>query len=320
MDIQEMLVVMPTRQKHREALQNAAPGARLTRRKPEELTKEDVETADVIIGNLPPAFLPYMQKARLLQLNTAGVAAPYLALKDREDAPILCCASGAYGPAVSEHMLAMLMCLMKRLHQYRDDQHLALWQDRGSVSSLASKQVLMVGLGDIGLHFARLCHLLGATVTGIRRRAQTPPYGVKAVHPLSALDSLLPEADVVALALPDTKETARVMNAHRIVLMKEGSYLINVGRGSALDQEALLHALQSGQLAGAALDVTEPEPLPKEHPLWQQQNLLLTPHISGYYHLPLTHDLVVDIACRNIKALPDGPFIAQVDYKTGYAK
>lgn len=318
MAINNILIVMPAYKEHEQQLQAAAPGAKISKVKPENLTAELVEEADVIVGSLPSAFLPHMKKTKLLQLNFAGVAPPYLALKDSHPDTVLCCASGAYGPAISEHMVAMLLSLMKRLHQYRDDQHQAAWIDRGAVRSIRGAKVLVLGLGDIGLHFARLCAGFGAEVIGIKRRAGTPPEGVSRVATMAELDSLLPWADVVALSLPGTPDTIHLMDKRRLALIKAGSFLLNVGRGSAIDQEALLNALRSGYLAGAGIDVTDPEPLPKDHPLWQETNLVLTPHVSGLYHLRLTLDLIIDIACRNIKALPDGPFISRVDYQAGY--
>ncbi|MHC1787062.1 MAG: D-2-hydroxyacid dehydrogenase [Christensenellales bacterium] len=318
MDINSVWVVMPATAEHLAALQEAAPGARIIRRRPGELEAGDLAEADIIVGNPPIAMLPQLKRARLIQLNTAGVAVPYLALEHSAPDTVLCCASGAYGPAISEHMMALLLGLMKRLHQYRDDQHQTLWQDRGQVRCLRGAKVLMLGLGDIGSHFASLCAAFGAEVVGVRRRGGEPPQGVSRVATLDHLDSLLPWADVVALALPETAGTRGLLNRRTIALMKPGAFVLNVGRGSAIDQAALAEALHAGHLAGAGLDVTDPEPLPAADPLWQAPNLLLTPHISGLYHLKVTHDLVIDIACRNIRALPDGPFVSRVDYASGY--
>lgn len=319
MDINNILVIMRADEGQLDRLQAAAPGARVIRQSVKTLTPEQVAQADVVVGNLPESFLPHLNRAKLLQLNTAGVAGHYLALGGQRPDLVLCCASGAYGVAISEHMLGALLMLMKRLHQYRDDQHQALWADRGDVAGLRGAQVLSVGMGDIGTQFARLCACFGAQVTGIRRRPADPPEGVQRIATMDELDDLLPRADVVALSLPETPDTIGLMDERRFNLMKQGSYLLNVGRGSAVDQPALLSALRSGRLAGASIDVTVPEPLPQDDPLWQEPNLLITPHISGQYHLRLTHDNIVDIAAHNIRVLQGGgDYRARVDVKAGY--
>lgn len=318
MSKRSMLVMMATHPEHVAQLQEAAPDALITRVRPKDVTIEQLENADLIVGNPPTDKVAHIKKAKLVQLNSSGVAPAYLALKDTAPDTVLCSASGAYGTAISEHMVGALLGLMKRLFQYRDDQHQAAWIDRGEVRGLKGAKVLMLGLGDIGEHFARLCLAFGAQVVGVRRRPSAPPEGVSQVVTMDELDQWLPWADVVALALPDTPATRHVINERTLGLMKPGGFLLNVGRGSAIDQDALLQALQSGQLAGASIDVTEPEPLPKDHPLWQAPNLLLTPHISGQYHLRLTHDQVIGMACHNIKALPNGPFVAKVDFEAGY--
>lgn len=318
MRIRKVLVLIPMEPEHLALLKAAAPEAEIIRARVKELTPEQVAQADVILGNLPQRFFPHMQQARLMQLGSAGVGEDYLQLQHSHPELVLCCASGAYGVAISEHMLGALLMLMKRLHQYRDQQHKRAWESMGKVRSPRGMKVLALGMGDIGTRFAQLMAQLGAEVKGIRRRPAEPPEGVQEVAGMDRLDELLPWADVVAMSLPDTPDTRRVMDAARFGLMKEGSYLLNVGRGSAVDQEALLEALKSGRLAGASIDVTEPEPLPADHPLWAQENLLITPHISGQFHLKRTQDTIFEIAAHNMQALPDGPFRSRVDYQAGY--
>ncbi|NLZ88512.1 MAG: D-2-hydroxyacid dehydrogenase [Clostridiales bacterium] len=317
-DVKNVLVLVPADDAHLEQLKDAAPGAAIRLMAHQPPTAEDLAGADVVVGNLSTDQMAHLKAPKLLQLNSSGVPESYLKLKQRLVDTVLCSASGAYGLAISEHMLAMLLSLMKRLHTYRDDQRHARWVDRGQVRSLAEARVLVVGMGDIGLHFAMLCTAMGATVRGVKRRMSAPPKGVEAVYTQQSLDGLLPWADVVALSLPDTPDTRQLMDARRFGLMKKGSYLLNVGRGSAIDQDALLNAVRKGVVAGAGLDVTTPEPLPADNPLWQEEDILITPHISGGYHLKKTLDNIIDIACHNIQALPGGPFIAEVDLETGY--
>ena len=316
--IQDILVLLPMQDHHRDMLLKVAPAARVRRLKPQELTAQDLAQADVIVGNLDAEHLRQVQNAQLLQLNSAGVPTYYLQLAQALPHAVLCCASGAYGEAIAEHALAMLLMLMKRLHQYRDDQKQGAWNDHGMVPTLGGLRVLVVGLGDIGGRFARLCHLLGMTVRGIRRRPSAPPEGVEAVYTQDSLMEQLGWADVVLLSLPDTQDTRALMGREQFQAMKRESYVLNVGRGSAIDQDALLWAVQEGIVAGAGLDVTTPEPLPPESPLWQEPNILITPHVSGGLHAQRTHDNIFEIAAHNIAALPDGPFQSRVDFATGY--
>ena len=129
------------------------------------------------------------------------------------------------------------------------------------------------------------------------------------------------DADIVAACLPGTPETYHVFNEKTFGMMKQGAYFLNVGRGTAVDSYALAEALNSGHLAGASVDVTEPEPLPQDHPLWDAKNFLLTPHISGQYHLKETHERIIGIACENVEAFLSGSQLRNiVDFETGYRR
>jgi len=319
MTINNILVLTRLDDENLNKLQKAAPEAVIVMQKQTELTQAQAEQADVIVGNIDLSYLPHLKQAKLLQLLSSGVPEGYLKLKEEAPGCILCSASGAYGGAISEYMLAGLLMLMKHLQLYRDDMPAGVWKPGEKSDFIKGAKVLSVGMGDIGTSFGRLCSLLGAEVTGIRRRAGNPPPFIHQILGMDSLDSLLPGMDVVALSLPQTPQTVGVMGKQQFELMKEGSYFINVGRGSAVDQEALLWALRSGKLAGALIDVMMPEPLPPDHPLWQEKNLMITPHISGQYYSDHTRHELVDLVCRNIKALKDGgDMTARVDFQTGY--
>lgn len=136
---------------------------------------------------------------------------------------------------------------------------------------------------------------------------------------MDKIDELLPKADVVALSLPNTKETYKMFDAKRIAKMRDKAVLLNVGRGTCIDTEALCDALESGKLMGAGLDVTDPEPLPSDHRLWKIKNAIITPHVSGDYHLKETHNRIVRIAIDNLKAYANGEDMRNlVDFSTGY--
>ncbi|MBR3315357.1 MAG: hypothetical protein IKG18_14610 [Atopobiaceae bacterium] len=168
--------------------------------------------------------------------------------------------------------------------------------------------MFVLGTGDIGSSFARLVCVLGARAWGVRRRVAEPVEPFERLFSFDQLEEVLPQVDVVASVLPSTPETRSLANEAFFAEMQPGSFFVNAGRGDLVDSDALVIALQSGHLAGVALDVTNPEPLPADHPLWRQPNALVTPHISGGWHLQATVDNVVALCRDNLKAyLADQP-------------
>ena len=311
-----ILVSMEITDGHRRFFEQCAPQCewRFSR----SPTDEEIAAAEILVGNLPAARLEQAKRLKLYQLNSAGVG-DALALCAPGRGVRVCKATGSYGLAISEHMFGMLLSLQKRLARYRDQQRDGLWRDLGPVKSVCGSNVLVIGMGDIGGEFARRCKAFGARVTGIRRSAGACPDCCDRVGVQADADRYLPEADIVFLCMPETPATVGFMSRERIFSMKEGAILLNAGRGTAVDTDALTDALRANHLFGAGLDVTCPEPLPAEHPLWQCENALITPHVSGYYHLQQTHDNIVRLACDNIRAYLDGrPLRSEVDYERGY--
>ncbi len=310
-----ILVAMPTYPEHEERLIAAYPNGSFTFLRGKSVEDEQLENAEVIIGSIPVDKLEQCKKLRLLQLSMAGSDA--FAGKMPKGA-LLSNSSGAYGLAISEHMLGMLFMLMKKLHLYRDNQNAGIWRDEGGVTSIEGARVLTIGLGDIGGEFAKRCKLLGAYNIGIRRNPRKIPNYMDEVYSMDSLDNLLPSADIVALALPNSGDSRGLMDEARLRLMHEGAILLNVGRGSAIVTDALVKVLNERRIL-SGLDVTDPEPLPMEHPLWKCPGVIITPHISGYYHLRQTHDRIVEIASRNLENLMSGrPILNLVDSDTGY--
>ncbi len=331
-----ILSVIPLEQKHKKLLEGAAPGGEFRFRAPEgetldprlpfsdlihrpALTQADLEWADVLLGNVSPQVLSGMDLL-WVQTGSAGVE-PYLRPGVLKEHTLLTNATGAYGLAIAEHMLGMLLELMKKLQLYRDAQQKASWCSQGAVASLYGSTVLVLGLGDIGGEFGWRCKALGAKVFGVRRANREKPDYADQIFLLEDLDELLPQADVVAVTLPGTEATKGLLGRERIARMKDGAVLLNVGRGSIVDTEALCDALESGKLSGAGLDVTDPEPLPPEHRLWRIPTAVITPHVSGFYHLKETHERIVQIFAENLKRFFAGePLKNQIDFSTGYRK
>ena len=192
----------------------------------------------------------------------------------------------------------------------------------------AKKPLILAGGGiniahanDKLLQFAEKMHALGSEVIGVRKHKAARPDYIKEVCQQEDLDRLLPKADIVACCMPGTGETAGMFDLERMKKMKPGAILINVGRGSLIPGEALKKMLVEGHLGGAILDVTEEEPLPADSPLWDLPNLLITPHVSGNYHMRQILDTVVKIAGENLEAFLDGKeLVNEVDLCTGYRK
>lgn len=284
---------------------------------PEELTEERISDVEVILGNVPPELLSYAKKLKWLQLNNAGTEG-YCDGALPEDV-ILTNATGAYGLAISEHMVGMLFELQKKLNLYSRNQRDHIWKSEGHVRVIERSRVLVLGLGDIGTAFAQKMKGLGCRTVGIKRREARKPEGVDDLYTIERLEQQLPRADIVALCLPGNKSTRHMLNEERISMLKKSAVVLNVGRGITVDTQALTKALQEGRIAGAALDVTDPEPLPPEHPLWDMDNVILTPHVSGGYTLPETLEKILDICIANLECyLVKRPMRNIIDRKTGY--
>ena len=275
-----------------------------------------LENANIVIGNPPPDLVASMNSLEFLQLRSAGADAYISRL--RPDV-LLANVSGAYGQAVSEHMVAMALSIFKKLPMYYDNQLRRQWRDMGQVRPIEGASVLVVGAGDIGSSFARKMRALGCRVIGLRRHNTSPSQEFDSVHLIQDMDGLLPDADIVALSLPSTPETRHIIDSRRLGLMKSDALLINVGRGDAVDTEALVSALNAGTIGAAALDVTDPEPLPPDHPLWSARNVYITPHVSGGDHLAATTSRIKAMCLENLRAyLSCGNVRNVVDRSTGY--
>ena len=188
-------------------------------------------------------------------------------------------ARGAYSPAIAEFALCGVLQLYKCAPLFHRQQAQHVWQQTRTLRELGGQTVCIVGTGSIGTECARRFRAMGCRVIGLCRHPKDAP-DYDAQYPVSALDALLPESDIVILTLPLTEESRGLFNAARIARMKPGAVLVNVSRGAVVESAALLDALRSGQLSGAVADVFETEPLPPDSPLWDVENLILTPHNS----------------------------------------
>ena len=318
--MKNILVLMPVEARHKEKLEAAGAGCHFSYSRPDQVTVEAIRSANIILGQPQAEMIGASEKLEWLQLESAGADA-YIKPGVLNEKTILTNATGAYSKAVAEHAFALTLMLQKKLYLYRDDQKKAIWGDWGTVSSLTDCTVAVVGLGDIGQHYARLVKAMGARVIGVKRRAGNCPDCVDELVMTQDLDTVLPRADVILSILPNTAATRYIYTAESFDKMKDSALFINCGRGNAVASDVLVQALTEHKIAAAAVDVTEVEPLPADSPLWQLENLVITPHISGGFHLPETFERIVNIAAENLSAYLGGRELRNViDFSTGYKK
>jgi len=229
-------------------------------------------------------------------------------------------ASGAYGVTISEHIIMVLLMLLRRMPEFEAVMNRRGWTGERPVRSIFGSEITVLGPGDIGATFARRAKAMGAgKLTGVSRSGRCREDVFDKVVSFDQLNDVLPAAHILVMALPGTPETAHILNRERIALLPADALVINVGRGTAIDQDALVEALNGGRIAGAALDVMDPEPLPEDHPLRDAKNLILTPHIAGNMSLGYTADRTVEMFCENIANYANGrPLNQLVDRTLGY--
>jgi phosphoglycerate dehydrogenase-like enzyme len=275
-------------------------------RDPDTLAKR-IGEADVLVvsGLWQSSLLDRASRLRFIQAIGAGTDQfPRDELARRGIR--LASARGVNARAVAEHAMALILALSRRLPEARDNQAKRVWRQMiGDLSQredeLGGKTLLVVGIGDIGGRLARLAKAFDMRVLGLRRDPSLGPGAADAVHPMSALKSLLPEADFVALTCPLTPETEKLIDADALARMNPAAYLVNVARGRVVDEAALVEALAARRIAGAGLDVTVEEPLPPNSPLWGMEHVLITPHTAG--ETRRYEDNVIEILRENLQRL-----------------
>ena len=227
--------------------------------------------------------------------------------------------SNVYGVTIAEHVVMVTLMLLRRMPEYEEVVRNRSWSNQLPIRSIRDNEFTILGTGNIGVNVADRVRGMGAAkITGLSRSGR-PSADFDQVLPISRLDEVLPETKILVMALPSTPETENILSRERIALLPPEAYVINVGRGTALDQDALTEALNSRRLAGAALDVMVPEPLPPDHPLWNARNLILTPHVSGNMTLGYTCDVNVEMFCRDLANYAAGrPLVNLVDRTLGY--
>lgn len=298
-------------------LSKAYPKLQVTVVEETSYTLEQLAKAQIIVGFPKPEDLPKAERLSWLQTPSAGVT-PYSDKSlYRNENILLTSAVGTYGKQIADHVLGMIIAFNHNLFIYHDQMKTQHWERYFPSSDIWESTILLLGFGDIGKNIALRAKAHGMHVIAIKRTmTEKPPY-VDELYTTESLDDLLPKADYVVLCAASTPQTENILNARRIGLMKRGSYMINVARGSLVDQEMMIVALESGHLAGAGLDVTDPEPLTPQNKLWKMPNVLITPHASGL-SLSDSHQ-VFNIFFENLgHYFGDGNMKNLVDFRRNY--
>jgi phosphoglycerate dehydrogenase-like enzyme len=303
-------------------LERTAPGVRIVRGLDRESALDYAAVAHAADAHLlSPEFLENAPNLVWAQSRSAGVDR-YMSIDAlvNNDRIVLTNMRAAHGPTIADHSMAMLLSLTRSLRAYDAQQREHEWRRTppGTDSiALQGRTMLVVGFGGIGSEIGRRAHGFGMRIIATRRSDRPGPDWVDRMGTGDDLMAMLPEADVVALAVPLTPETERLIDADAFNAMKEGAYLINIARGRVVDTDAMLDALRSGRLAGAGLDVTDPEPLPPDHPLWDEPNVIITPHVAGV--ADLTRDRAFALLKENIRRFDARePLLNVVDKEAGY--
>jgi D-2-hydroxyacid dehydrogenase (NADP+) len=301
--------------------QSATPLARIVPVTGDAIMRE-IADADGFIGEINSSQVKAGKQLKWVGIMSAGAervlypADGSSALRDSNI--ILTNNKVVQGPEIADHALAMLLMLSRNLYKlYQNDQQ-QIWDPRSFHGiELNGKTAVIIGMGGIGTQIAIRASAFGMNVIGVDPEDKPfVPFVKRYVKP-DQLDDVIPEADVVFISVPDTPKSHKMMGGREFSLMKKNSYFIAVSRGAIYDMPGLVKAMDEKRLAGAGVDVTDPEPLPKEHPLWKFDNAVITPHIAGRSDMDAGR--MVGTIKENIKRFVEGkPMINVVDKQKGY--
>ena len=299
-------------------LHDAAQGATVATVQQSVVTVADLIDSDIVFGRIPPHLLIGLPNLKWLHLGSAGANG----MTDRNlyanKSTLLTKSSGTFGIPIAEHIIGMMVALSRDFGYYYKKQAEGKWcSDFPHLLDIHGSTVFILGLGDIGTEVAKHLTGFGCKIVGFRRDASKIHETVSDVRSVSQLRESLPEADFILICTPGTKETEKLFGHEEFKIMKNTAIIINVGRGMVIDSDALAEALNKGQLAGAGLDVTEPEPLPEGHPLWNAPNLLITPHVSAATQVTSERRLMVFIDLLK-RYLAGQELYNFVDFDAGY--
>lgn len=286
-----------------------------------EGAKECVRDAEILYAQSLPLLKEAGESLRWYCSSTAGVD---LYCNDDtlfKNKDCILTNSNSFGETMAEHCVMMALMIMRNMKDYMKGAAEHRWLGPAGVKSIMGANVTLLGAGDIGTAAAKRFLALGAeSTTGVCRSGEVryPEYYTQVVK-AGELETVLPKTDILIMSLPKTKETDDIINEHSLSLLPRHAILINVGRGNAIDEKALITALNEEKLAGAAIDVAKTEPIPADSPLWETKNLYITPHTSGNLTLDFTCKRNVEMFLSDLILYAEGkPLKHVVDKKRGY--
>jgi phosphoglycerate dehydrogenase-like enzyme len=292
-------------------LQRVAGDAEIIHAQDEATARAHIADADAMYGTLTPELLAQARKLRWLQAPVAGVERylfPDLAQSDI----IVTNMAGIYSDQIADHAIMFLLMFARGMHIYFRRQLAHNWQGGVPVIHVADQTLGVIGLGGIGTEVARRGHALGMRVIAVDAVPKSKPDFVDELWTIDKLDTLLGDSDFVVSCVPHTPETVKLITLPRLQQMKPTAYLINISRGVVVDLADLTYALQNGIIAGAALDVFEIEPLPADHPLWEMQNVLITPHMASNLDSPHIPARRIGVVRENLRRFLAGEQLRNV--------
>ncbi|HTV88908.1 MAG TPA: D-2-hydroxyacid dehydrogenase [Stellaceae bacterium] len=274
----------------------------------------EIETADAAYGTVPPELFARAKRLRWICASRAGLGGAWFYDALVRSDVVVTNMRGSYNEHLAAHAVAFLLAFARRFDHYLPQKR---WQRGPHMIDLPTQTALIVGVGGAGSEAGKLCAALGMRVYGIDPRVTDKPPGMQDLAGPERLEARLGEADFVILTTPETPQTVGLCDARLFACMKRGAHFINIARGRCVVTEDLVEALRSGHLAGAGLDVADPEPLPSDHPLWTMPNVLITPHvaIAGAPYRQKWLEILIE-NCRRFAA--GEPLLNIVDKKNWY--
>ncbi|MCC3358468.1 D-2-hydroxyacid dehydrogenase [Bacillus sp. REN16] len=316
----KLVITQDIEKLHLEQIKAIVPNWEIVAGRDSSVWLEHLHDAEVIVGwkkEIAEQSIFTESKLHWLQSWSAGVNSMPLAEMEKKNI-LLTSANGVHAYPISETIFALMLGLTRKIHTYVRNQQEKKWDHSDMKLEIHEKTIGIIGVGHIGKETAKIAKAFGMTVLGVRHSDRSEEF-VDEMYTTDQLSEVLPKCDYVVVTLPLTNETHHLFGASEFKQMKSSAFFINIGRGEIVVEDDLIEALRSGEIAGAGLDVFTKEPLDENSPLWEFENVIVTPHTSGSTE-HYTKRVIEDIFIPNFKSYAQGGVLPKnlVDYKKGY--